>query len=295
MLVGGNGLALLWAGHASPATLGPGLAALLMLAGLLALGVERLIPYRADVPGRPGEAVRDLVHAMVNEGLSASCVLLAPLLTAQLSLTWHGRPVWPLHWPLPLQWLCAVLIADAGITLMHVASHRLPLLWRLHAVHHSVQRFYCLNGLLKHPLHLLLEASVGLLPLLLLGLPQSMAMLLSFSIGLQLLMQHSNADMQLGPWRRWLSLAPLHRFHHLPWAGIGDVNFGLFTTLWDRLLGTAYDDPSRRFGPGDFGIGTEPNYPQDYLGQLRQPFIAASRAAAPVKVAPSADTAAGSR
>jgi sterol desaturase/sphingolipid hydroxylase (fatty acid hydroxylase superfamily) len=104
------------------------------------------------------------------------------------------------------------------------------------------------------------------------GLPEPVAALLAFAVALQLMLQHSNADIRLGPLRRWLALAPVHRFHHQKWAGVGDVNFGLFTTIWDRLLGTLVDDPLRRFVPGDFGIGTEPDYPQAYLQQLMRPF-----------------------
>ena len=63
------------------------------------------------------------------------------------------------------QLLLALPVADLGITLVHYASHRLPLLWRLHAVHHSVTRMYGFNGLMKHPLHQAAEAVGGVLPL----------------------------------------------------------------------------------------------------------------------------------
>jgi sterol desaturase/sphingolipid hydroxylase (fatty acid hydroxylase superfamily) len=228
---------------------------------------ERLVPWMPP-PAPSRDRGRDLAHAFVNESLTAGSVALVPLLAA--CSPWRGA--WPAAWPLGLQWLLAVLAADVGITLMHAASHRVPWLWRLHAVHHSVERLHGLNGLLKHPLHQALETLAGVVPLVLLGLPPQVAELLACSVALQLVLQHSNVDMRLGPLRHLLALAPVHRFHHRDRAGIGDVNFGLFTTLVDRLLGTHVDDPHWHFAPDGFGIASAPDYPHAYLAQLAEPF-----------------------
>ena len=78
--------------------------------------------------------------------------------------------------------------------------------------------------------------------------------------------------MKIGPLKYVWAVAPVHRFHHLNKAGDGDVNFGLFTTLWDYLLGTALFDERRRFTSDELGIESAPNYPVDYLDQLIEPF-----------------------
>ena len=101
--------------------------------------------------------------------------------------------------------------------------------------------------------------------------------MLAFATGIQLLLQHSNADYTVGPLRYVLSLNEGHRFHHLKWAGVGDVNFGLFTLIWDHMLGTFSYDPERRFTSDDLGIAKEPDFPSGYLAQLREPFRAGSR------------------
>ncbi|MCV7070847.1 sterol desaturase family protein, partial [Mycobacterium rufum] len=113
--------------------------------------------------------------------------------------------------------------------------------------HHSVKRFYGFNGLMKHPLHGALELAAGILPLLILGLPKAIAEVLTVAIAVQLLLQHSNADYRVGPLRKVLALNEGHRFHHLKWAGIGDVNFGLFTLGLDHALRTFSFDSQRRF------------------------------------------------
>ena len=106
----------------------------------LAIGVsfiaELCLPYEPQWNRPLGDRRRDVLHALVNESLNALGLLALPLLTAWLAI----EGAWPRAWSLGAQLLLAIVIADAGITLMHYASHRIAALWRLHAVHHSVQR-----------------------------------------------------------------------------------------------------------------------------------------------------------
>lgn len=229
---------------------------------------ERLIPYEPLWNRNRGDTGRDVLYSVAYEASIYLSVAAIPL----LSLLMPGQDMWPSAWPLWVQVLFAVIVADFGITLCHYASHRIEWLWRFHAPHHSVTRMYGFNGLIKHPVHQTLETVAGTTPLLLLGMPIEVGLLLGFAITIQLLLQHSNADMALGPLRYALALAPLHRFHHQKWAGIGDVNFGLFTNLWDYLLGTAVFDPHKRFTSADLGIGKQPDYPVGYMRQLIAPF-----------------------
>ena len=145
-------------------------------------------------------------------------------------------------------------------------------LWRLHAVHHGVHRLYGFNGLIRHPLHQVLDIVVGTLPLVLIGLSVDVAVLLGFAIAMQLIVQHSNVDYALGPLQKLLAIGPVHRLHHVNWAGEGDVNFGLFFTVWDRLLGTFRLPSEWRPGIGDIGIQDCPHFPQVYSRQLKLPF-----------------------
>lgn len=271
LFLGGVGAMLAAVGAGLPlATLYAVLAAAVALSFL----AERLIPYEPAWNGVQGDTPRDWAHAVVNEALHAASLASIPLVAALVP--WQG--VWPDAWPLWAQLLLAVAVADLGITLAHRASHRWAWLWRFHAVHHSVTRMYGLNGLLKHPVHQSVEALAGTAPLLLLGIPVEVAALLAGAVGVQLLLQHSNADIRMGPLRHVLAWAPAHRFHHVADARRGDVNFGLFSTVWDRLMGTAAFDPARRFAPGDLGVDGRPDYPAAYLAQLAEPFRGRRRA-----------------
>lgn len=210
------------------------MATLILLAVGLSFLAERILPYTDEWNASMGDRLRDTAHAFVNEIGLLTTVLAIPALAA---ITPFHR-WWPTSLPFPVQVLFAVAVTDLGVTLTHLASHKIGMLWRFHAVHHSVQRFYGFNGLMKHPLHGAVELAAGTLPLLMLGLPKPVAEVLTVCIAVQLLLQHSNADYRVGPLRSILALNEGHRFHHLKWAGIGDVNFGLFTLVWDHLSGT---------------------------------------------------------
>ncbi|MGO1001867.1 sterol desaturase family protein [Lysobacter sp. CA196] len=264
-LFGFVGTATWWVGYCEGSALW--LLPLLCLAAGVSFLAEHRWPYDPDFNESQGDRGRDVLHALVNEALNLASIALVPLLAA-----WVPWRLWPGEWPFALQLVLAIAGADLGVTLMHYASHRVAWLWRLHAVHHSVTRMYGFNGLMKHPLHQAIEAVGGVLPLLLLGLPYPVAAVLAFAIAIQLLLQHSNVDMSPGLLGRWMAWAPLHRFHHLRYGAAGDVNFGLFFTVWDRLLGTAFDAPGYRLSSRDLGIGTQPDYPRDYAGQLLAPF-----------------------
>ncbi|MFQ6330743.1 sterol desaturase family protein [Nocardia sp. CWNU-33] len=267
MLLGINGLGVALAASGADKLW---LLALLGTAIALSFAAERVLPYRKSWNTPSGDVGRDTAHTFVNETLILASVAVIPALAALVP----GAGIWRGSWPFVAQVLIAILVADLGITLTHYASHKIGVLWRFHAVHHSVTRFYGLNGLMKHPLHQMIEMAVGVAPLVVVGLPVPVASALSLAVAVQLLLQHSNTDYRVGPFKYILALNEGHRFHHLKWAGIGDVNFGLFTLIWDHLLRTYSYDPARQFSSADFGMAAKPDYPVGYLAQLVEPFTA---------------------
>lgn len=261
------------AGAAMAATDLPEASVAVVVAAAIALSfaAERVAPYERSWNRPRRDRWRDVIHAVVNEGALLGSLVVLPGLSDDLTVVAR----WPASWPFVAQVVLAVLTADFGITLAHWASHRVSWLWRLHAVHHSVRRFYGFNGLMKHPLHQAIEALAGLAPLLLIGVSPDVAGALAACVAVQLLLQHSNVDYAAGGLDRWFAWNRAHRFHHVAAAGEGDVNFGLFTSLWDRwLLGTYRFDATRRFSSVDLGVSGRPDYPDTYLGQLGAPFRA---------------------
>ena len=245
------------------------LIAVVILAIAATFTAERQAPYDPTWNINHGDRSSNIVHAFVNETSAAASLAALPLVARHATLA----DIWPSGWPFGFQVLAAVLVADFGITVAHWLSHKIGWLWRLHAVHHSAPRFYGFNGLMKHPLHQALELAAGVAPLILVGLPPRVAAALALCVVIQLLLQHANVNYSVGPVGPWLALNRAHRFHHVSEAAKGDVNFGLFTTIWDRwLLHTYVFEPSRAFTTSDLGVTGRPDYPTRYIPQLIEPF-----------------------
>jgi sterol desaturase/sphingolipid hydroxylase (fatty acid hydroxylase superfamily) len=255
---------------------GFGVAILLaILSGAIAFSflTERLIPWRPEWNRDHGDSVRDGLHAVTNLTLNRVSLWLLPGF-AWLEL---GNGVWPSHWPYAFQVFSAVLVLDAGIAAAHHLSHRSGFLWRFHAVHHSSSRLYGFNGLMKHPIHQTIEMLAGSMPLILLGIPYDVAITLPFLVAISLLCQHINADIRTGIFRYLFANAEVHRFHHRR-HGDGDINFGLFTNIYDHMMGTYYyRDVSDCVGEFEVGLHSRMEYPIGYLDQLREPFRNFSR------------------
>ena len=126
---------------------------------------------------------------------------------------------------------------------------------------------------MKHPIHQAIELSAATVPLIVLSFGPTIAWLVGFAVAIQLLLQHSNVDMQIGKLGYIWAIAPAHRHHHIASAKDGDVNFGLFTTLWDHLLGTFVLNGRPTPRQGQLGIEGDPDFPRGYAEHLMAPFV----------------------
>lgn len=225
--------------------------------------LETLRPYQVSWKQTEETLKRDFLHFLTNHSL----LVISLIGISSLPLKTYSLGIWPDGWDFHLQVFFAIFILDFGITLTHYYSHKSDLLWKFHEPHHSLQGLYGFNGLMKHPIHQAIESSAGVLPLLVLGVSSDVLQAVTFCVSIQLLLQHSNVDYTVGPLRYFLAVAENHRFHHVK-GPAGNVNFGLFFTIWDRLLGTCYyneKSPIRE-------VGLFEDYPQKYLKQLIEPF-----------------------
>lgn len=228
---------------------------------------ERLAPYSPRWSRRGPEFGTDILHAVVNESLTALGILAVPLIASVASL----GDLWPSEAPLPARIMISVIVLDAGVTITHWWSHRWATLWRFHAVHHGARQLYGLNGLMKHPVHLLVETFAGMAALVLLGIDSVTASALAGFVAVQLVLQHANVDYKTGPLGHWMAWNAGHRLHHVDDEVAGNVNFGLFTLVWDRLLGS-YRRPDESDPVPSVGLARHPPMPSGYLEQLALPW-----------------------
>ena len=162
-----------------------------------------------------------------------------------------------------------LLIAEFGRYWIHFAAHKLPWLWRLHAIHHSPNRLYFLNAGRFHPLEKILFQLPEVVPFILLGTNIETITLYFVFNSIHGLFQHSNIRVRLGWLNYVFSMTELHRWHHSKRIEESDRNFGNNLILWDLVFDTFHYP--KGFEVDDIGVlNTE--YPKNYWDQIRAPF-----------------------
>jgi sterol desaturase/sphingolipid hydroxylase (fatty acid hydroxylase superfamily) len=158
--------------------------------------------------------------------------------------------------------VAAAYVGDFVYYWCHRIQHRF--FWRFHAVHHSIREMSGVTAY-HHVSETLFKCALYAAPLALftddpLGIP-----VLGFLIALQGYYVHSPTRLHFGPLGRFLVDNRFHRVHHAIDPALHDRNFGVFTTLWDHVFGTAYapgEDEWPAIGVADF---PEPRGVVEYL------------------------------
>lgn len=257
------------------------LAALLDLPGLLLIAViflpiERLLPlHREQKTLRRGWA-NDLFYFVFNRlpialGTLAVLALVSALgdavMPASVRAAVSAQPLW-------VQAIEVLLLADLGFYLMHRTFHAVPLLWRFHAIHHSIEELDWLAAHRVHPVDQVLVKAASLVPALLLGFSE-WALLTYFVIyQWHALLLHANVRLSWGPLDRVIASPVFHHWHHANHPEAWNRNFAGQLALWDVLFGTAHLTHGR--APERYGI--DDPVPPTYGAQMLYPF---RRAAAP--------------
>jgi sterol desaturase/sphingolipid hydroxylase (fatty acid hydroxylase superfamily) len=171
----------------------------------------------------------------------------------------------------------SLLVLDFAIWLQHVVFHAVPLLWRLHRVHHADPDFDVTTGLRFHPFEILLSMLIKFMVILLLGPPVVAVIVFEVLLNATSMFNHGNVRLPLAldRWLRWLVVTPeMHRVHHSVEDDETNSNFGFNLPWWDRLFGTYRDQPRHGHVGMTIGIHTyhEPREVTWLPGLLALPF-----------------------
>jgi sterol desaturase/sphingolipid hydroxylase (fatty acid hydroxylase superfamily) len=209
----------------------------------LALSLQRLAPHtRPAGSARVNGALWVLdagVVGLVCGGCAFAAASWAERAHVGLLNLW-ALPRWSV---LPITLVALDLVSYAW----HRANHRVPLLWRLHRVHHSDPSFTVSTALRFHPGELLLALPVRLMAVVVLGAPVSAVLAFEVVFTFANLVEHGDIAVPRRIERRLsrLIVVPaLHRRHHARRLPDRDSNFGTIFIVWDRLFGTCIDDDS---------------------------------------------------
>jgi sterol desaturase/sphingolipid hydroxylase (fatty acid hydroxylase superfamily) len=149
-------------------------------------------------------------------------------------------------WPAWLELLIALFVLDFAIWLQHLASHKVPALWRLHRMHHADLDIDVSTALRFHPIEIALSMLWKIAWVLALGAP-ALAVLL-FEVILNGCAMFNHANIELPQWldrivRLFIVTPDMHRVHHSVERREHDSNYGFNLSLWDRVFSTYTPQP----------------------------------------------------
>ena len=235
--------------------------------------LEAVFPRRARRLGRVSRWFTNGAMLAIATGLVRLLAVAAPLiaLTAAASLAAElefgllnvaALPTW-------IEILIAIALLDLAVWFQHLVTHKVPLLWRLHRVHHADLDFDASTALRFHPIEIALSALYKLVVVMILGPAAIAAVLFEITLNATALFSHANLALP-----RWLDRAlrlvlvtpDMHRVHHSVHPSELNTNFGFCLSIWDRLFGTYTAEPSDGHTQMTIGLAPYQDKPTEQLG-----------------------------
>jgi sterol desaturase/sphingolipid hydroxylase (fatty acid hydroxylase superfamily) len=240
--------------------------------GFLFVPIERLFPRRDDQPLFRQEWREDLFYYLVSSLLVQVLTFLS-LAPAQLILT---HTAWStLRAAIGSQWLLLQIVEIMFLTdlvqyWVHRAFHRVPFLWRFHAVHHSAKSLDWMAGARMHFLEIIVLRGTTVIPMFILGYSQTALHAYLLIVYLHSTFIHANVGWNFDHIGKYVVTPRFHHWHHGIDREAIDVNFAIHFPLLDRLFKT-YHLPKSAW-PSGYGVEGHP-VPATYWKQFCYPFL----------------------
>jgi sterol desaturase/sphingolipid hydroxylase (fatty acid hydroxylase superfamily) len=172
----------------------------------------------------------------------------------------------------------SILLLDLVIYLQHLMFHAVPVLWRLHRMHHADLDFDVTTGARFHPIEIVLSMLIKFAAIALLGAPAVAVLVFEVLLNATAMFNHANVRIPPAIDRalRWVVVTPdMHRVHHSIEAPETNSNFGFNLPWWDRLFGTYRAQPAAGHEMMTIGIHghREPKLVSRLPGMLALPFL----------------------
>lgn len=251
-----------------------------IFAGLFALlaTLEALAPRRARSQPRSRRWTTNWGITIANTLTLRALAVALPLLAvgAAVDAQAQGWGVFNFtNWPVWLEIGIAILVLDFAIWLQHLITHKVPLLWRLHQVHHADVDMDVTTAIRFHPVEIALSMLLKIGLVYLLG-PAALAVII-FEILLNGTAMFNHANIRLPLWldaivRRVLVTPDMHRVHHSVHRAEHDSNYGFALSIWDQIFGTYIAQPKAGHDDMQVGLEWQDDRPSRFGWSLTLPF-----------------------
>jgi sterol desaturase/sphingolipid hydroxylase (fatty acid hydroxylase superfamily) len=240
--------------------------------------LERSYPRRRPVLPKPRRWAANLALVLIDALALRAVALALPILAVMaaadastLGIGLFNR----LDWPPWLEFVLAILLLDLAIWTQHLVTHKVPIFWRFHRVHHADRDFDVTTALRFHPVEIVASAGLKVGLVYLLG-PSALAVL-AFEILLNATAMFNHANLALPRWldgalRLILVTPDMHRVHHSVRREEHDSNYGFALSLWDRLFRTYRPQPMVDHPTMPIGLEWQDDRPMRLVWMLTLPF-----------------------
>lgn len=245
---------------------------------VLLAALEWLLPRRPRVQPRPGRWFTNWGIIVLDTLTLRLLALLLPLLAVGAAVD-AGQAGWGLlnavAWPFWFETVLAILILDFVIWGQHLVTHKVPLLWRLHRVHHADRDMDVTTAIRFHPVEIALSMLLKIGVVYLLG-PSALAVIV-FEIMLNGTAMFNHANLKLPLWldsivRKVLVTPDMHRVHHSVHRHEHDSNYGFALSIWDQMFGTYIAQPQEGHDAMEVGLEWQDDRPARIGWVLKLPF-----------------------
>ena len=180
-----------------------------------------------------------------------------------------------LEWNIWGEAVLAVLIFDFAIWFQHLITHKIPVLWRLHRVHHADRDIDVTTAIRFHPVEIALSMLLKIGLVYLIG-PSAWA-IVAFEIILNATAMFNHANLALPlpvdrTMRIFLVTPDMHRVHHSARRSEHDSNYGFSLSIWDRLFKTYVSQPQEGHEGMTTGLQWQDEKPAKLVWSLLLPF-----------------------
>ncbi len=243
----------------------------LVIIAILFINVELFFRLRPEQPILRNGWQVDLSHYVVNHIFNGAIVFMLFIPGQWLAgiLSLEGTRSFIAGLPLLVQVVALMAVTDLAQYWVHRAFHRIPLLWRFHRIHHSVETMDWLAGSRLHIVDVLVTRSLSLVPMVVLGFSNTAINAYLPILALQAVFIHCNLRFEFSPLQKIIATPKFHHWHHTSDPDTLDRNFAVSLPLWDLVFGT-YHNPVGRW-PEGYGLAGKP-IRGGYLTHLLAPF-----------------------
>ena len=244
----------------------------LLFTGFLFIPLETIFPHREEQGIFRYEWREDLFYYLVSSMMVQMLTWLSfmPAQTLFAITSWTEFRAWVAALPFAVQFIAIMFLTDLVQYWVHRLFHRIPALWRFHAVHHSAQAMDWIAGARMHFFEILALRSTTVIPMIVLGFSQGAVNAYILVVYLYATFVHSNLGWKFGFLEKLLVTPRFHHWHHGIEKEAIDVNFAVHFPLFDKLFGTHHMPENGRW-PEGYGIGGHP-MPKGYWQQFLHPF-----------------------